>query len=99
ADLAFTQFDPPVRSKDYNTIFYDPAATYRPARNSDPTSPLRPCEGTDTACGGPWTAVYVDGFAGYPGSGGATADLVNGYPDTVWCRAGSPTAADLQTAN
>ena len=97
ADLPFTVFDPPVRSKNYNTIYYDPAATYRPARNADLT--LRACEGQDTTCGAPWTAVYQDGFAGYPGSGGLITDLVQGYPDTVWCRASSPSPADLATAD
>jgi type IV pilus assembly protein PilY1 len=94
----FTTFDPPVRSSSYNGLFYSPTATYRPGKNADLT--LRPCEGTDTSCGAPWTSVYQDGFAGYPGPNtGVVIDLTAGYPDTVWCRVANPTAADLQDAD
>jgi hypothetical protein len=44
--------------------------------------------GTSAACSGPWTSVYVNGFAGYPGANsGSTANLETGYPDTAWCNA------------
>ena len=46
----YTQIDPPVRSSDYNRVFYDPAEIYQPGKKSDGT-PL-PCEGSNTTCSG-----------------------------------------------
>ena len=66
----YTQIDPPLRSSDFNRIYYDPAEIYYPGVKSDGT-PL-PCEGSNTACSGPWTAVYMNGFAGYPGANTST---------------------------
>ena len=68
----FSQYDPPVRSSSYNGVFYDPAAVYRPGKKADGTD--LPCEGSDTTCGAPWTAVYNNGFAGYPGANTGTDD-------------------------
>ena len=66
-------------------------ALYRPGKKADGTD--LPCEGSDTTCGAPWTAVYTNGFAGYPGANtGGTIDLTTGYPDTVWCWKTGPTA-------
>ena len=50
----------------YNGVFYDASAVYRPGKKADGTD--LPCEGTDATCGAPWTAVYNNGFAGYPGA-------------------------------
>jgi type IV pilus assembly protein PilY1 len=94
-----TRSDPPIRSSDFNRQYYDPTATYSPARRNDGTD--LPCEGSNSACSGPWTSVYVNAFAGYPGAnGGATANLATGYPDTAWCNThgAALTAADLATA-
>ena len=67
--------------------FYDPRPPrYRPGKKADGTD--LPCEGSDTdAAAAPWTAVYINGFAGYPGANSRRRpiDLTTGYPDTVWC--------------
>ncbi len=94
----FAQYDPPVRSANYNGVFYDPSALYRPGKKADGTDLA--CEGTDATCGAPWTSVYSNGFAGYPGANpSATIDLTTGYPDTVWCWKTGPTTAEKQTAD
>jgi hypothetical protein len=94
----FSQYDPPVRSANYNAAFYDPSAFYRAGKKSDGTD--LPCEGSDTTCGAPWTAVYQNGFANYPGSNtGGTIDLTTGYPDSVWCWKSSTTTTEKQTAD
>jgi type IV pilus assembly protein PilY1 len=96
---AITQSDPPIRSSAFNSQYYDPSATYQPGFRDDGT--LLPCEGTNVACTGPWTSVYSDGFAGYPGANAsATANLATAYPDTAWCNThgAALTAADLATA-
>ena len=55
-----------------------------PARR--PTAPTFPARARMSACAGPWTSVYVNGFAGYPGAnGGGTTNLETGYRDTAWC--------------
>jgi type IV pilus assembly protein PilY1 len=94
----FSQYDPPVRSSSYNGVFYEPSATYRPGKKADGTD--LPCEGVDTTCGAPWTSVYSNGFAGYPGvNSSTTIDLTTSYPDTVWCWKAGPTALEKQTAD
>jgi type IV pilus assembly protein PilY1 len=94
------QADPPIRSKDFNGQFYDPTATYLPGTTAaTPPGNELPCQGTNTACNGPWTAVYSDGFAGFPAANtSATTNLVSGYPDTVWCNVPTPDAAGIATA-
>jgi type IV pilus assembly protein PilY1 len=90
---------PPLASKSLNHIYYDPAITYFPGKRPDGTN--LPCEATDSPgseCQGPLTAVYTDGFAGYPNANSsATTDLTNGYPDEVFCSTATPTTADLAT--
>ena len=94
----FSQYDPPVRSPNYNGVFYDAPALYRPGKKADGTD--LPCEGSDITCGAPWTAVYSNGFAGYPGvNTGGTINLTTGYPDSVWCWKTGPTAAEKLTAD
>ena len=94
----FSQYDPPVRSAAYNFAYYDPTAAYRAGKKSDGTD--LPCEGSDATCGAPWTAVYANGFANYPGSNnGATIDLTTAYPDSVWCINSSTTTVEKQTAD
>ena len=79
-----SQYDPPFRSPDYNEAFYDRTITYTPGKKADGTN--LPCQGSDTTCVSPWTAVYVNGYDGYPGTnGGGTINLTTGYPDTIWC--------------
>ena len=93
-----SQYDPPLHSSDYNRIFYDDTATYTPGKKADATD--LPCEGSNTLCNGPWTAVYQDGYAGYPGSNtSGTFNLTTSYPDTIFCRASGPTTAQKATAD
>ncbi len=90
-------YDPPLRSADYNSLYYDPAVAYQPGRRDDGTN--LPCEGTNATCAGPWTAVYADGFAGYPAANpGAVINLATNFPDTAWCWKSAPTVAEIQTA-
>ena len=55
---------PPLASSQVNHIYYDPAIQYMKGKNSDGTD--LSCEGSNMLCDGPWSAVYSDGFAGYP---------------------------------
>jgi type IV pilus assembly protein PilY1 len=94
----FSIYDPPVRSADYNHAYYDPSFNFTPGKKADATN--LPCEGADTTCSAPWTSVYVNGYAGYPGANsGGTIDLTTGYPDTIWCLKGNPSTAEQQTAD
>jgi len=79
--------DPPIRSSAYNKLAYDPSVSYNFGKTADKDD--LPCQSGDaknSACAGPWTSVYVNGFAGYPGANfGGTTNLTKEYPDTVWC--------------
>ena len=98
ATYQFSQYDPPVRSPDYNDAFYDRSITYTAGKKSDGTN--LPCEGSDTSCGSPWTSVYSNGYQNYPSSNtSATINLTTGYPDTVWCWKSSPTTTEKATAD
>ncbi len=93
-----SRYDPPFRSSDYNEAFYDRTIAYTPGKKADGTN--LPCQGSDTSCVSPWTAVYVNGYDNYPGTnGGGTINLTTGYPDTIWCWSASPSAADKLTAD
>jgi type IV pilus assembly protein PilY1 len=91
------QYDPPIRSADFNNQYYNPTATYGAGRRADGTD--LPYESVNP---GTWTSVYVDGFAGYPASNaGGTINLTTGFPDSVWCNVNAsspPSAADIATA-
>ncbi len=77
---------------------YSTAFTYGPGKASDGTN--LPCEGSDSTCSGPWTSVYTNGYAGYPGANsGTTIDLTKGFPDTIWCWKSGPSAAERLTAD
>ena len=70
----YREIDPPLRSSDFNTIYYNPSITYVAGRRADGTE--LPCEGSSIGCTGPWTGVYMNGYAGYPGANtGATINL------------------------
>lgn len=98
ATYQFSQYDPPVRSPDYNEAFYDRTITYTAGKKSDGTN--LPCEGSDTNCGSPWTSVYSNGYQNYPSSNtSATINLTTGYPDTIWCWKSSPTTTEKATAD
>jgi hypothetical protein len=53
--VPYTDMDPPLRSSDFNKLYYNPAANlpagYLTGKNSDGTN--LPCEGGNTACNGP----------------------------------------------
>ena len=80
----YQQVDPPLRSSDFNKIYYNPTATYDVGRRDDGTG--LPCEGIATGCAGPWSRVYMNGFAGYPGANASTTVNL------------APTAADIAGA-
>ncbi|MEO8303410.1 MAG: PilC/PilY family type IV pilus protein [Betaproteobacteria bacterium] len=86
----YTDIDPPLRSSDFNTAFYNPVATYNSGKRDVGTD--LPCEGTNTACSGPWTSVYMDAYIGYPNAN--TGGTINLAPtSTVNCI--SPATAAL----
>ncbi len=60
-----------------------------------------PCEGTNTDCSGPWTAVYMDGFAGLPRANQRADDRTSSpsYPDEAFCTTSAPTATEKATAD
>jgi type IV pilus assembly protein PilY1 len=94
--------DPPLMTPDLNTQYYNPTIRYFPAVNYDGTS--KPS--MNAAATSNWTAVPTDGVSvsgldtfrkdtyDMNGGGGtvATVDLVNGYPDRVWCKSKSDSA-------
>jgi type IV pilus assembly protein PilY1 len=101
-DLSTSQDDPnpPNRSSNFNRIYYDPAIDYTVGVRGDSSTPtLLPCEGTNTRCDGPWTSVYTDGFAGYPGTNSSpTIKLTTAYPDVVYCWKATTDPSDWATA-
>lgn len=66
--------NPPWYAYQFNTLYYNPQITYSPAVNADGTS--------RTSYGSPWTNVPVDALTG----NGGNINLVNGYPEIVYCR-------------
>ena len=94
------QSDPPIRSSDYNrhlsTTLRSPTTRAR-----RPTAPTFPAKASNAACSGPWTAVYINGFAGYPGAntGGTInlADRLSGH-GVVQHASGTPTDSEKATA-
>jgi type IV pilus assembly protein PilY1 len=85
---------PPYMSSDFNGMYYNPQIRY--PRGKTPDGQDLPAESANP---GTWTNVYMDGYAGYPGTnnGGAT-NLVSGYRDLVWCTKSVPSAAEIATA-
>ncbi len=91
----YRQIDPPLRSSDFNKVYYNPTALYDAGRKDDGTE--LPCEGTTTGCTGPWNAVYMDGFAGYPGANkSATINLAP--TSTAGCVSPATTALCVPTS-
>ena len=85
---------PPFASSNFNKIYYDPSIEFIAG-----VSDLRAALPYESTSPGTWTSVYVDGFAGYPGSNsGGTINLTTNYPDEVYCWKNTPSAADLATA-
>lgn len=97
--------DPPIMSPDVNTQYYNPDIRYFPAVNYDGSSMLSmTAANTDN-----WTEVPTDGVSlasrndfrkdTYDMNNAnegtvSTADLVNKYPDRVWCDQQSRSGSD-----
>ena len=91
--------DPPLMTPDLNTQYYNPDIRYLPAVNYDGSS--KPS--MDAANTNNWTEVPTDGVSSssmndfrkdtYDMNGGgstvSTVDLVNDYPDRLWCKSKS----------
>jgi type IV pilus assembly protein PilY1 len=75
---------PPMRSPDYNAVFYNPAIPYLPPLNAD---------GSEKTSYDGLTAVPYDAF-----SGGSTLNLTTNYADEEWC-VGSSTTDCLRADN
>jgi type IV pilus assembly protein PilY1 len=103
--------DPPRNTKEFNTLYYNPAIRYSPGLNSLGAE-LPSMNGaigaiTTTATNG-WTQVPVDAYGKYLkdqlGNNIASNrislvpianDNLTGYPDRVWCNKTGATLADL----
>src|SRR5512145_473243 len=70
--------DPPFASPDFNGIYYNPSAFYRPGANPDGTDKTS----MTAAATANWTKVLTDPYLSF-----ATTNLATGYPDRVWCTA------------
>lgn len=66
---------PPARSSDFNSIYYNPAVPYTPAKNANGTS--KPSQTSAT-----WTAVKDDAY-GIQSTN--TTNLLTKYTDIEWC--------------
>ena len=96
--LRLHQYDPPGAKRELQRGVLRPVGRLQGGKKADGTD--LPCEGSDVTCGAPWTGVYVNGFAGYPGANsGGTIDLTTGYPDSVWCWKSTTTTLEKQTAD
>ncbi len=97
--------DVPLMTPEINTQYYNPEIRYLPAVNFDGTSKTV-MNSANTAA---WTAVPTDGVTPSgsntyrndtydqvtdTGTTVTTVDLVNGYPDRVWCNSQSASATD-----
>jgi type IV pilus assembly protein PilY1 len=69
---------PPFHAVEFNGIAYNPAITYFPGLNANGTDRIT-MDATNTAN---WTQVPDDAY-GVQATG--VTNLVNGYPDLVWC--------------
>ncbi|MGH8686614.1 MAG: PilC/PilY family type IV pilus protein [Burkholderiales bacterium] len=86
--------DPPFSSPDYNTQYYNPDIYYRPGADATGAD-LQIQNKSNTAS---WTAVQTDPYGQQQqnqlGSSKSTEDLVNKYPDRVWCTSTSDSPTD-----
>lgn len=84
--------DPPYNSKDFNSIYYNPAINYLPGTNANGVDRVSMTR-ANTAN---WTVVPIDAY-GIQSTGNTSlvpnAGRTVGYPDTVWCNQGAVTAA------
>jgi type IV pilus assembly protein PilY1 len=69
--------DPPYNSPDLNSMYYNPAIYYRPAKNADGSD----MPNQDSATTGSWTSVASEAFTST-----SRVNLATGYPDRVWCQ-------------
>jgi type IV pilus assembly protein PilY1 len=93
------QGDPPFSSPDFNTIYYNPAISYRPGVDKTPDvngswvdMPTQNAANTIN-----WTKVKSDPYL----SASSTTNLATGYLDRVWCNTpgNSTTPVDVASGN
>lgn len=86
--------DPPYMSPDMNTQYYNPEIYYRPGANYDGTD--RTAQTSANTSG--WTSVRTDSYnvqnKNQLGNTTNYADLINSYPDRVWCDSTATPASD-----
>ena len=77
--------DPPYNTKDFNSIYYNPAITYTPGMNANGTLKTSMTSANTTG----WTAVPIDAYGVYSSSNTSLVPNLPtrsvGYPDRVWC--------------
>ena len=78
--------DPPYMTPDFNQQYYNPAIRYRPGVNADGSDKTN----MDAANTSNWTAVPTDPYGQQQrnqlGASQTTENLVDNYPDRVWCK-------------
>lgn len=98
--------DPAANTKEFNSIYYNPAITYSPGQNADGTDKTSMTSANTSG----WTSVPIDAYGIQTsdplGNGGVTNySLIpvfsssiyypdSGYPDKVWCNASLSTVND-----
>ena len=86
--------DPPYMSPDYNTQYYSPDIYYRPGVDATGAD----LQTQDKAGTSSWTQVQTDPYGQLQqnqlGNSMTTEDLVNHYPDRVWCTSTSDNPTD-----
>ncbi len=89
--------DPPYMSSQFNSIYYNPTITYKPAANADGSSK----DSMTSANTSGWTQVPIDAYGIYSNSKTSLVpnlawDNSKGYPDKVWCnKTSGVTTADV----
>jgi type IV pilus assembly protein PilY1 len=86
--------DPPYNTKEFNTLYYNPAITYSPPVTSAGVS----YDSMNSAKTTGWTIVPVDAYGTYSTANTRlvpNAAQTAGYVDRVWCNTASASTADL----
>ncbi len=78
---------PPYFAAQYNTLAYDPKATYSPPVDFDGTN--NTFQSYDNSFGHLWSAVKIN-----PWSSTTTTNLTNSFPEEVWCDPSATTPTD-----
>lgn len=85
--------DPAYMTKDFNSIYYNPAITYSPGLNADGTEKLSRTSANTAG----WTSVPIDAYGIQSGSNASLVptSLTTGYQDRVWCNTNAASTNDL----